>query len=273
MTITNKVSNKSVMPGITPIPDVVDAPTIGTATDAGDGTTASVSFTAAATGGAATSFFATSTPGSISVSSATSPISVTGLTAGVAYTFKVYGSNSSGSWSNVQSAASNSLTLAVPTSFQQIATANPGGSKTLTFSSIPQTYTHLQIRGIYQYAAADNMEMTINGGTNATASHWLRADGSGVYVAYVTSNTIVPQAGASTTDMYGIILDFVDYTNTNKNKVVRNLGGVDRNGTGTVWYNSILYGTTSAITSITLSNPTHNFVSNTTFALYGIKGS
>mgnify|MGYP003345920907 CR=1 FL=1 len=123
------------MPGVTPVADVVDAPTIGTATDSGDGTTASVPFTAAVTGGAATSFTAVSTPSSITGSSATSPISVTGLTAGTAYTFNVYGANSSGTWSAVQSAASNSLTLAVPPAFESIATSS-GGSATITFSSI-----------------------------------------------------------------------------------------------------------------------------------------
>ena len=90
MTVTNKVSNKSLMTGITPVADVVDAPTIGTATDSGDGTTASVPFTASATGGAATSFTAVSTPSSITGSSATSPITVTGLADSTAYTFKVY---------------------------------------------------------------------------------------------------------------------------------------------------------------------------------------
>ena len=146
MTITNRVSLKSVEFGITSIDDVVDAPTIGVATDAGTGTSATVAYTAAATGGAATSFTAISTPSSLTGTGA-SPITVSGLTAGTAYTFKVYGTNASGAWSGVQSAASNSVTPEVPPAFESIATlTGDGTASTLTFSSIPSTYVALQVR-------------------------------------------------------------------------------------------------------------------------------
>lgn len=111
MTITNRVSLKSVMAGVTPIPDVPDAPTIGTAT-AGVGS-ASVTFTAAATGGTATSYIATSTPGTITGTSATSPITVSGLTNGTAYTFKVKGTNATAT--GPESSASSSVTPIAPT--------------------------------------------------------------------------------------------------------------------------------------------------------------
>ncbi len=93
------------MAGVTPIPDVPDAPTIGTAT-AGEGS-ATVTYTAAATGGAVTTFTATSTPGSLTGTGA-SPITVSGLTNGTAYTFTVKGTNSTAT--GVESAASNSVT-------------------------------------------------------------------------------------------------------------------------------------------------------------------
>jgi hypothetical protein len=105
VTITNKVSLKNVNGGNTPIADVPDAPTIGTATKSG--TIASVTFTAATTGGTATTYTATSTPGSLTGTSATSPISVTGLTVGTTYTFKVKGSNTTGT--GAESSASNPI--------------------------------------------------------------------------------------------------------------------------------------------------------------------
>ena len=87
-----------------------DAPTIGTAT-AGDAS-ASVTFTAPANvgGSAITAYYAVSNPGQVTVSGATSPISVTGLTNDTAYTFNVWALNSYGP--GAFSAASNSVTPA-----------------------------------------------------------------------------------------------------------------------------------------------------------------
>jgi hypothetical protein len=92
----------------TAIADVPDAPTIGAATagSAGSGQ-ATVTYTASATGGAVTTFTATSSPGSITGTGA-SPITVSGLTIGTAYTFTVSGANSTGT--SPASAASNSIT-------------------------------------------------------------------------------------------------------------------------------------------------------------------
>jgi hypothetical protein len=93
----------------TAIADVPDAPTIGTATISA--TTASVTYTAAATGGAVTTFTATSTPGSIT-GTGSSPITVSGLSSGTSYTFTVSATNSTGTNT---SAASNSVTATTPT--------------------------------------------------------------------------------------------------------------------------------------------------------------
>lgn len=85
-----------------------DAPTIGTASP-GD-TTASVAFTPPVNDGGSTitGYTATSTPSSITGTGSSSPILVSGLTNGVAYTFKVYATNPVGN--SAQSSASNSVT-------------------------------------------------------------------------------------------------------------------------------------------------------------------
>lgn len=84
------------------------APAIGTAT-AGDGQ-ALVSFTAPAFNGGAsiTGYTVTANPGGFTVSGSSSPIAVTGLTNGTAYTFTVTATNSAGT--GAASAASNSVT-------------------------------------------------------------------------------------------------------------------------------------------------------------------
>ncbi|WP_413490271.1 beta strand repeat-containing protein, partial [Shewanella baltica] len=116
---------------------VPDAPTIGTAT-VGD-TEATVTFTApASTGGAAiiaSGYTVTANPDGATGTGSSSPITVTGLTNGVAYTFTVTATNSAGT--GAASAASNSI---IPASPQTITFANPGTknfgtSPTLTASS------------------------------------------------------------------------------------------------------------------------------------------
>ena len=89
-----------------------NAPTIGTAT-ALSGTSVSVAFTAPANvgGSAITGYVVISSPGNISATGSSSPITVLGLTNGTTYTFRVTALNSYGP--SPASAASNSVTPAV----------------------------------------------------------------------------------------------------------------------------------------------------------------
>jgi trimeric autotransporter adhesin len=107
---------------------VPQAPTIGTAT-AGEGS-ATVTYTAGASGGSAiTTFTATSSPGSLTGTGA-SPITVSGLTNGTAYTFTVTATNANGT--STASAASNSVTPAIIGAIQAWSNtgtvANQGGN-------------------------------------------------------------------------------------------------------------------------------------------------
>ncbi|WP_445777224.1 Ig-like domain-containing protein [Shewanella sp.] len=114
---------------------VAGAPSIGTAT-AGD-TQASVSFTAPANNGgsAITSYTVTSSPDGLTATGTSSPLTVTGLTNGTAYSFSVTATNSAGN--SASSSASNSVT---PIGSQTITFSNPGAqnigtSPTLTASA------------------------------------------------------------------------------------------------------------------------------------------
>lgn len=80
-------------------------PTIGLAT-AGD-TSASVAFTPGAGGGTPASYTVTSTPGGFTGTGASSPINVTGLSNGTAYTFTVRANNGAGS--SAESSATGSV--------------------------------------------------------------------------------------------------------------------------------------------------------------------
>lgn len=247
-------------------------PTIGTATDGGTGTTVSVAFTGNNTAGL--TYTALSTPGSLTGTGTTSPITVTGLTSGTAYTFAVKATNSAGD--SPYSAASNSVTPASPSSFESIASITPSGVATVTFSSIPQTYKSLQIRGICTDAGANSVQMRVNSDTGANyARHALSGNGTttGASGAGGTSNILIGgyRDGFSSNASYlgAIIVDIHDYASTTKYKTTRSFNGYDANGSGTVELNSGLWQSTSAITSITISMPS-NFSTGSTFALYGI---
>lgn len=257
---------------------VPQAPTIGSAADGGTGTSATVTYTAGATGGAAVSTFtATSSPSSITGTGA-SPITVSGLTTGTAYTFTVTATNANGT--STASAASNSVTPVSPTSFESIATANPSGTSSVTFSSISGAYKSLQIRGITksgQTSSADYTDILIAfNGTALTKSHRLSGDGTTVTAGSSTQNigVTINNHSSLVNNFNPIIIDIIDYASTTKNKTVRGISGIDSNLSYPLFLtmNSAFLNSTTAVTSITLSTASAtNWISGTTFALYGIK--
>jgi len=116
----------------TPITDVPDAPIIGTATNVGtsraynDGA-ATVTYTAAATGGTADSFTATSSPGSFTATGS-SPITVTGLQSDTNYTFTLTSTNTAAT--SAQSQATSSITATTVPQAPTIGTASVGSATT-----------------------------------------------------------------------------------------------------------------------------------------------
>lgn len=166
--------------------------------------------------------------------------------------------------------------LASPTSYESIATVTvgSGGSSTVTFSSIPSTYKHLQIRAIAKASGSNfNPKMQFNGDTGSNYSwHYLYGDGSSVTAGAGTTQAFIYNSIISTNaNMYNaFIIDILDYANTSKYKTTRELSGEDRNGGGEIALWSGNWRSTSAITSITFSNGT--FDNYTQYALYGIKG-
>jgi hypothetical protein len=163
-------------------------------------------------------------------------------------------------------------------SFDSIATVNvgSGGASSITFSSIPSTYTHLQIRGIAQSsnnAPEGSLWGRLNGDTNTSNyySHRLNGDGSSTGTN-PSQNYTISEFGGSGSNFMGTVIDILDYTNTNKNKTTRALFGVDQNGSGFVGMYSMLWMNTAVINSITLLPNGGNFTQYSSFALYGIKG-
>ena len=158
-----------------------------------------------------------------------------------------------------------------------------GGVASVEFTGIPQTYKHLQIRIMARSSrsvTADNVSLTFNGdalgGTNY-AFHTILADGasvsagSGINFERILAANVTGASSAA--NIFGVgIVDILDYTNTNKNRVTRSLTGYDANGSGNMRFYSGLYRSTAAVTSIKLwAEPTFLHTQYSSFALYGIK--
>jgi len=360
--------------GAVPLP-----PTIGTASLTA--LTASVPFTGPNDFGdaAISTYTATSNPGSISVSSATSPISITGLTAGTAYTFTVTATNAFGI-SNASSASNSVTTVNVPGAPTSVTAADTGidgealiawtapgsnggsaitdyiveyssnsgstytvfsdGTSTatsatvtgltidttyifrvkavnaigtgtastatsnyipithdagayfpiatttvaanatsVTFSSIPQTYKHLQIRMSVACTASyydADVAVRFNGNaTNYYNSRMYATIGSVTGDKSASLQGLVARAGGAANIFGPAVVDILDYTSTNKNKTFKSLYGQSVGSSGYWMFNGGGWFDTAAITSITIAEANFsitNLAPNSTFTLYGIKG-
>jgi len=173
----------------------------------------------------------------------------------------------------------------VTNSYESIATVNvgSGGTSSISFTSIPSTYKHLQIRLIARTNRNDQngdfFQTTFNGDTAANYSwHFLQGNGSSVGAVGNGSQSMmetnrIPTALIGANVFGAIVIDILDYADTNKYKTIRSLGGYDGNGTGEIYFNSGSWRSTSAVNSITLNNSGSRTIQQYSHAaLYGIKG-
>lgn len=143
----------------------------------------------------------------------------------------------------------------------------------LTFTGIPSTYKHLQIR-LTANSDAGNQQIRFNSDSSSNYSfHYLTGQGS-VAQGGSSANDTGGYMGYSVGSSYpfSTVVDILDYANTSKYKTIRCLGGQDYNGTASyIMFTSSSWRNTSAVNSIYLYNPSGNYAANSTFALYGVK--
>jgi hypothetical protein len=152
-----------------------------------------------------------------------------------------------------------------------------GAGGNIDFTSIPQTFAHLQLRIIgrsggntsnsgilirYNNDAGTNYAFHNTVGSGATATSAGAANQTYGLVGYSTGTN------STAGNFADIIVDIYDYTNTSKNKTSKGLYGFDENGSGFVGITSSAWFNTAAITSFTLIN--NNFPAGCRADLYGI---
>lgn len=153
----------------------------------------------------------------------------------------------------------------------------------VTFNSIPATYKslrlHISARGTVA-SNSDNLAFTVNGdsGSNynthsafAYDNTFSSANSVSVGSMYLPSQLVAASAPANV--YTSIVMDIVDYANTNKYKVFRSvLGaapGAFLNPVSSIVSNEWM--SASAITSITFGS-SGLIAANSRFSLYGIRG-
>lgn len=158
-------------------------------------------------------------------------------------------------------------------------TVSGSSTQTITFSNIPQTFTHLELRSFTQTSSATTyVYFRLNGDSGTNYSwHELQGDGaSALSFAGSSQNLGVASDGipqSTTSSWSASVGQFLDYTNTNKNKTYRAICGADRNGSGLTFLVSSAWYSTAAITSIALSLANGNYTAGSRFDLYGITNS
>jgi hypothetical protein len=163
-------------------------------------------------------------------------------------------------------------------SYESIAVSSvgSGGASSISFTNIPSTYTHLQVRAIGQGVTAGGRQILFqfNSDTGSNYnSHEVYGDGATVVAGAKGTGTNGWLAYWSASGVGAAVFDILDYKDTNKYKTTRSLSGHDLNGSGFILFRSGLWMSTSAITSISIFADSGNLAQYSHFALYGIKAA
>jgi hypothetical protein len=168
--------------------------------------------------------------------------------------------------------------------YDSIATVTGNGSATsLSFTSIPSTYKHLQIRILARSTTTGTGSGWIDAVFNSDSSsnysfHYLAGDGtSAVAGGGINRSTarigLLWSSSNLANTFEATVCDILDYQNTNKYKTTRSLiGGNTNTGYSEIYLASNSWRSTSAISQIDLTAGGWTFATGTSIALYGIKG-
>ena len=170
----------------------------------------------------------------------------------------------------------------MPATYDRIATTTLGSANsTITFSSIPATYTDLRwVLTLPNTALSSGNDIYVRYNSDSSSLYSATSlDGDGANATSVNNpNNDKGIANyqisyPSTTNPFLLTSDIFSYTGSTFKTSLQTASG-DRNGAGGgVSRNVILYRSTSAITSITIFFNTANFAVGTTATLYGIKAA
>jgi len=158
-------------------------------------------------------------------------------------------------------------------------TVGSGGAPSITFSSIPQTYTDLLIKMSVRGTGAvvnRNIVIAFNGSSSNFTMRNLVSEGgtpaSYTQGAYGGTNATGYNPGSSATgNTFGNAeFYFPNYTNSSNKSVSVDSVGENNATAGYLWLGANLWSSSSAITSLTFTEDANNFTEFSTAYLYGI---
>jgi len=160
----------------------------------------------------------------------------------------------------------------MPTTYDPIATQTLGSAaSSVTFSSIPSTYTDLVlVVNSARTTSNDAVSLEFNGDTGSNYSRLLMYGTGSSAATFRESNATLIEIGVQDTSNCTNIFNVMNYANTSSNKSVvarANATGVRVSAGIGVWRN------TAAITSIKFATGGSTFIAGSTFTLYGIKAA
>lgn len=165
----------------------------------------------------------------------------------------------------------------MPATYEPIATTTLGSAaSTITFSSIPATYTDLRVVfiGVRNATGSQNLQMRLNGNTSTLYSYtFLDGNGSSASSAANSTQTEIDFTYLtnfnSTTAPYFATADIFSYAGSTNKTALLTISN-DKNGTGNATRGVGLFRSTSAITSVSLFTTLNTMPIGTTATLYGI---
>ena len=163
-------------------------------------------------------------------------------------------------------------------------TVGSGGAASVTFSSIPQTFTDIKVvysarlTGAYT-AQQYGLNLSFNGSTSNFTNRYLYASAGTSTASATSTNNLdtVPGASATANTFNNAEVYIPNYTSTTNAKSFSFDNGAENNSATNNWLELLAGlwnpGTQAAITSITLTAQASNLAEYSSFYLYGIKNS
>jgi hypothetical protein len=161
----------------------------------------------------------------------------------------------------------------MPSTYEPIATQTLGSTaSSVTFSSIPSTYTDLVLVVNSIGSGTSYMKVKCNGDTTTAnySTTILEGDGSAASSLRYSNTVYLAMIGTVTTTIGNQIVHFMNYSNTTTFKTIL----ARDNSSIRTRANVALFKSTAAISSLEIDVPdAPNFAAGSTFTLYGIKAA